>query len=174
MLARVSLAAALLGCGGSDETRLFGVEGDVEPSRTLSVLSESESVAAVCRLLGVSSMSFAGGGGGDRAACERVVEQCESNVGGVLGLAEDDGGGGVALPVPGGDASALLGCPVTFAELDGCLAAVVTRGRDTYGASVSCDMPTLPDVNALVLFAVPACFGVVLRCPALLSLGPGQ
>lgn len=156
--------------------QLFGPEGDAvagsEQSRTLSVLSESESVTAVCQLIGVSSMGFAGGGAGDRAACARVVEQCQSNVGGALGLDEDDAGGDLALPVPGGDARALLGCPVTFAELDGCIAAVLTRGRDTYGASVSCDMPTLPDVNALVLFAVPACIGVVLRCPELLSLGP--
>ena len=72
---------------------------------------------------------------------------------------------------PAGDLQGLLGCPVTVTELDGCVAQILERARDSYAADVSCESASPPEVDPAFLVTVPACFGVVLRCPELLSLG---
>lgn len=71
----------------------------------------------------------------------------------------------------GGDLQEWLGCPVTVVELDACVAQILERGRDSYAGDVSCETTALPEIDPALLLAVPACFGVVLRCPELLSLG---
>jgi hypothetical protein len=166
---------AMFGCGGKNETTFSEPEPAPEPSRTLAILSEPESLDAVCRLIGVQSLN--GVVGADAAAtCSQVVEQCRSAVGGFLEQVDDAEGAGTgeaATPgaVPEGNLQALLGCPVTVTELDGCVAQILERGRDTYAADVSCESASPPEVDPAFLFTVPACFGVVLRCPELLSFG---
>jgi hypothetical protein len=126
-------------------------------------------------LIGVQSLN--GVAGADAAAtCSQVVEQCRSAVGGFLEQADEaeTAPGGEAAgsgAAPEGDLQGLLGCPVTLTELDGCVAQILERGRDTYAAGVSCESASPPEVDPAFLFTVPACFGVVLRCPELLSFG---
>jgi len=165
-------------CGDEDVTTLHGeetVESAVEPepapaeSRTFAVLSERESLDAVCRLLGVSSVARQPGAG--EAACARVVEGCRGNVEALLG---PPGGEGPVLGVPSGNLEPLLGCPLPFSALDGCVARVLERSVEAYGSSVSCDMPALPEVDTLELFASPECLSVVLLCPDLIGLAPGR
>jgi hypothetical protein len=169
------LAGALLacGCGDEDVTRLYGeetLENAVDPStpaesRTFAVLSERESLDAVCRLFGVSSA-----GAGGAAACSNVVESCRANVEGLLGPA---GSEAPALEVPAASLEPLLGCPLSLAQLDGCIGRALERSVEEYGGSVSCDMPALPEVDALELFASPECLSVVLLCPDLLAAVAG-
>jgi hypothetical protein len=162
------------GCGDEDVTTLHGeetVESAVEPapaeSRTFAVLSERESLDAVCRLLGVSSVARQPGAG--EAACAQVVEGCRSNIEALLG---PPGGEGPALGVPSGNLEPVLGCPLSFSVLDGCVAQVLERSVEAYGSSVSCDMPALPEVDTLELLASPECLSVVLLCPDLIGLAP--
>jgi hypothetical protein len=168
--------SAMSGCGGKNETTFTEPEPAPEPSRTLAILSEPESLDAVCRLIGVQSLNGAAPGADAAATCSQVVEQCRSAVGGFLEQVDDTEAAatGEAAPpgaVPEGDLQALLGCPVTVTELDGCVAQILERSRDTYAADVSCESVEPPEVDPAFLFTVPACFGVVLRCPELLSLG---
>lgn len=161
--------AGLLGCG-SDATTLKPDDATGgETSRTLAVLAQPESLDAACRLIGVSSRNVAGASA-SVATCARVVEQCQLTVG-VLGPrgAEGEAAGGPALG--GGDLQGVLGCPVTVVELDACVAQILESGRDSYAGDVSCETTTLPEIDPAFLLTVPACFGVVLRCPQLLSLG---
>lgn len=164
------LALAIAACGGDDVTTFITPEDEASPlspepapSRTFELLSEQGSLDAVCRLIGVSSV--AGAAAPDRAACSSAVDECRSNAEAALG-AEGDAAG-VALPPA--DLEALLGCPLTLPELDGCIAAALERGIEQYGGSIGCDMPALPAVNTLALFASPACIGVALRCPELIA-----
>jgi hypothetical protein len=158
---------SLWGCGDEDVTRLYGeqtLENGVEPqppgeSRTFAVLSERESLDAVCRLLGVSSA-------GNAASCSGVVERCRANVEGLFG---SPGGVAPALEVPAASLEPLLGCPLSLAQLDGCVGRALERSVEEYGSSVSCDMPALPEVDTLSLFASPECLTVVLLCPDLLA-----
>jgi hypothetical protein len=166
-------AGALLvlacGCGDEDVTRLYGeetLENAVDPSppaesRTFAVLSERESLDAVCRLFGVSSA-----GAGGAAVCSNVVESCRANVEGLLGPAGSEAPG---LEVPAASLEPLLGCPLSLAQLDGCIGRALERSVEEYGSSVSCDMPALPEVDTLALFASPECLSVVLLCPDLLA-----
>jgi hypothetical protein len=141
-----------------------------EESRVFAVLSERESLDAVCRLLGVSSAGSRESGGAE--ACARVVERCRGNVDALLGGSDADG---PAIGVPAGSLEPVLGCPLSFAELDGCVGQALERSVDAYGSSVSCDMPALPAVDTLELFASPECFSVALLCPALIgALAPGR
>lgn len=165
----VGLAWAWLGCAGSDTTTLTRADStDTETSRTLAVLAQPESLDAACRLIGVSSRNVAGSGA-SVASCTRVVEQCQSATRAVLAPEGEDEAAGPELG--GGDLQGLLGCPVTVVELDACVAQILESGRDSYAGDVSCEATTLPEIDPAFLFTVPACFGVVLRCPELLSLG---
>jgi hypothetical protein len=157
-------------CGGADVTTFIVPEEEaslLEPepsaSRTFQVLSERTSLDVVCRFVGVSSV--AGGAAADRAACSSRVDDCRSNVEAVLGSE----GEAPPLGLPPTDLEALFGCPLTLAELDGCIAAALERGIDQYGDAIGCDMPALPAVNTIALFASPACLGVVLLCPELVA-----
>jgi len=163
-------AAALLSlvaCGDGDVTRLHPeqtLESPIEPapaeeSRTFAVLSERVSLDAVCRLIGVSS---AGAG----ASCDDVVERCRVNVDALLG---PEGEPAPAVGVPAGSLEPLLGCPLSFNELDGCVAQVLERSVAMYGSQVSCDMPALPEVDTLRLLASPECLTVALLCPELIG-----
>lgn len=154
-------------------TRLYGeetLENAAEPappgqSRTFAVLSERESLDAMCRLIGVSSA-------GGQATCAEVVERCRANVDALLG---SPGAAPPALAVPNASLEPLLGCPLSFAQLDRCVGGALERSVDAYGSSVSCETPALPEVGALELFASPECLSVVLSCPDLLTMvgGPG-
>jgi hypothetical protein len=150
--------------------------GTSETNRVLAVLSQPESLDAVCRLIGVSSKSIAALAGGDAATCSRVIEQCRATALGVLELGQQADAAETTPPgepalLPESNLQELLGCPVTLTELDGCVAQILERGRENYLGEVSCETTTLPEVEPALLVAVPACFGVVLRCPELLSLG---
>jgi hypothetical protein len=169
----LALSALLtaLGCGGGDTTTLTVTQTDGSPleppaedNHTLGVLSMPGSLDAVCRFIGVSSVS--GAGSGDRRECSQVVDDCRGNVQAALGVAD-------APALPPTDLSLLLGCPLKLTELDACVAAALERGIDTYGSSVGCDMPALPAVDPIRLFASPDCIAVVLQCPELIaSLAP--
>jgi hypothetical protein len=172
--AGIVLAAAIAACGGDDVTTFILPEEDASPlepeptaSRTFEVLSEQSSLDVVCRFIGVSSV--AGTGVADRAACSSLVDDCRSNVEAALGS-----GDAPPLGLPPTDLEALLGCPLTLPELDGCLAAALERGIDQYGSSIGCDMPALPAVNTIALFASVDCIGVALLCPELIASLAGQ
>jgi hypothetical protein len=173
--AGILFAAALAACGGDDVTTFIVPEEEASPlepeatsSRTFEVLSEQGSLDVVCRFIGVSSV--AGTAAADRAACASLVDDCRSNVEAALG----SDGDAPPLGLPPTDLEALLGCPLTLPELDGCLAAALERGIDQYGSSIGCDMPALPTVNTIALFASVDCIGVALQCPELIATLAGQ
>jgi hypothetical protein len=165
----------LAGCGDNDTTTLTVEQtegGSLEPSpptgesRAFGVLSRPDSLDAVCRFIGVSSVT----GTGDRTACTQVVDDCRDNVSTVFGA---DGSDVPAPALPSGDLQTLLGCPLTLAQLDACIGAALERGIDEYGSSIGCDMPALPTVDPIRLLASPDCFVVALQCPRLIaSLAP--
>ena len=165
------MGLGLLGaaCGGNDVTTLSVLEADegpVEPataSRTFEVLSDGESLDVMCRFIGVSSV--AGTSAADAAACSATVEACRANVEAALGGPGD----GPDVGLPATDLDAVLGCPLTLDVLDRCIAAALERGVATYGSSIRCDMPALPVVDSLTLFATPACLAVALQCPELVA-----
>jgi hypothetical protein len=159
---------SVLGCGDDATTLLPADPTEPGGSRTLAVLVQPETLDAACRLIGVSSRNVAGSTA-SVATCVRVVEECQSTTRGVL--APGDSEGGVGPDLGEGDLDELLGCPVTVVELDACVAQILERGRDRYASDVSCETTTLPEIDPAFLLAVPACFGVVLQCPQLLSLG---
>ena len=159
---------SVLGCGDDSTTLLRADSAEPGGSQILAVLAEPETLDVACRFIGVSSRNVAGSSA-SVASCERVVEQCQSTVG-VLGR-QDVEGGAVGPDLGDGDLQGLLGCPVTVVELDACIAQILERGRDRYASDVSCETTTLPEIDPAFLLTVPACFGVVLRCPELLSLG---
>jgi hypothetical protein len=161
--------ASVLGCGDDSTTLLRAESAAPGGSRVLEVLRQPETLDAACRLIGVSSRNV-GGASASVAACVRVVEQCQSTVG-VLGAPGAEGETAAGPELGGGDLQELLGCPVTVVELDTCLAQILESGRDSYAGEVSCETTTLPEIDPAFLFTVPACFGVVLQCPELLSLG---
>jgi hypothetical protein len=101
----------------------------------------------------------------DRFTVDGVLD-LGAGAGSADGASADD-----AALVPDPDLEELLGCPLRLTELDGCVAQVLERGRDSYAADVSCETTTPPDVDPAFLLTVPACLGVVLRCPELLGLG---
>ena len=173
MAAGVIAAMAMAACGGDDVTTFTGTEEETTPlepseSRTFGVLSERTSLDVVCRFIGVSSVAGTEAGG-DPAACSAVVDDCRDNVDAVLG--SDDG---AAVGLPATDLEGLLGCPLTLPELDGCIGSALERGIEQYGSSIGCDMPALPAVNAIALFASADCLGVALRCPELIASLAGQ
>jgi hypothetical protein len=175
------LACSALACGGADVTTLDrepAPASEAESTRTLAVLAEPESLDALCRLIGVSGLSGASGSAASAmASCERVVEGCRSGVADLLNsrqVASDaatSGTGVSAEPAaPDVDLGQLLGCPISSTELDGCLARVLERSRDTYSEGLSCEAPAAPEIDPAFLVAVPECLIVVLRCPQLLTL----
>jgi hypothetical protein len=159
--------AGSLGCDGQDTTTLTGaeqVEGSpLEPgvgeSQTISVLTSPESTDVICRWIGVSSR--AGGGGDD--GCADVVEQCRDGARAVLGSEA------AAITVPDGDLQDLLGCPVSYADLDACIGTALERGVMAYGEQIGCDEPAPPPLETAALFASPECIAVVLFCPQLVE-----
>jgi hypothetical protein len=168
--AGIVLGAITTACGDRDVTMFIlpeqatsPLEPEPTPSRTLEVLSERTSLDVVCRFIGVSSV--AGAAAADRAQCASVVDDCRSGVDALLGAGDD----GSPLEVPPTDLEALLGCPLTLPELDACLGAALERGIEQYGSAIDCDMPALPAVNTVALLASPACLGVALRCPELIT-----
>lgn len=173
--AGIVFVAAIAACGGDDVTTFLVPEEEASPlepeptaSRTFEVLSEQGSLDVVCRFIGVSSV--AGTAAADREACSSAVDDCRSNVEAVIG----SDGDAPPLGLPPTDLEALLGCPLTLPELDGCLAAALERGIDQYGDAIGCDMPALPAVNTLALFASVDCIGVALQCPELIASLAGQ
>jgi hypothetical protein len=171
----VAFALKLLaGCGDQDTTTLTveQTEGSLEPetptgeSRAIGVLSRPDSLDAVCRFIGVSSVT----GTDDRTACTRVVDDCRDNVSTVFGT---EGSNAPAPGLPSANLQELLGCPLTLAQLDACIGAVLERGIAEYGSSIGCDMPALPAVDPIRLLVSPDCFVVALQCPQLIaSLAP--
>lgn len=166
---------AIAACGGPDVTTFVLPEAEASPlepapsaSRTFQVLAERPSLEALCRFIGVSSVS--GTADADRAECSALVDDCRSNVEAVLG----SDGDAPALELPSTDLEALFGCPLTLGELDACIGAALERGVDRYGASIGCDMPELPALDTFELFASPDCLGVVLQCPELIANLAGQ
>jgi hypothetical protein len=158
-------------CGDGDVTTLTGPESEsvplepesgVEDSRTFAVLSAPESLDAVCRFIGVSSMS--GSGSNDPQACSEVVEECRGNLSAALGTSEPMG-----LGLPQADLEPLFGCPLTLAQLDACIGAVLERSIEEYGGSLGCEMPALPAVDTIRLFASADCIAVAFQCPELIA-----
>jgi hypothetical protein len=96
-----------------------------------------------------------------------VVDDCRDTLAGL------DAGD---VELPDQDLSALLGCELTLAELDACVADVLANARDAYASSLSCGAAPAPALDALGLVASPKCFIVALRCPQILmslgTLGP--
>lgn len=167
-LAVICALIPLTGCGDNDTTTLTvaQTEGNLEPeppseSRAFGVLSRPDSLDAVCRFIGVSSVT----GTDDRTACSQVVDDCRDNVSTAFGTGVE----GSAPGLPPGDLQALLGCPLTLAQLDGCIGAALERGIDEYGSAIGCDMAALPTVDPIRLLASPDCLVVVLQCPQLIA-----
>ena len=96
------------------------------------------------------------------ADCAEVVDQCRV-VASVLG------GVGAGPAAPDVDLEPILGCPVSASQLDVCLAQVLERGIELYGADVACGAQALPEVDPASLALVPGCVVVALRCPDLLG-----
>jgi hypothetical protein len=165
------LVAALLlvACGGDDVTAISSPESEagqltpepVAESRTLSVLAQPDSLDAMCRLIGVSSTR---GGRGGPAACAGAVERCQADLKSWLGS-----DGAPAASVPRGDLQELVGCPLTFAQLDACVGDALERSVASYGDSIGCDQPAPPALDTLALFASPQCLTVVVLCPQLIE-----
>jgi hypothetical protein len=162
-------AMLLAACGGDDHTTLTGAEteaGQLTPepvgeSHTLSVLAEPDSTDAVCRLIGVSTMR---GDRSGRDGCSAAVERCQSDLRAVLGAGDTP-----QVGVPSGDLEQLVGCPLTFAQLDACVGDALARGVASYGDDVGCDEPAPPAIDTLALFASPQCLTVVVLCPRLIE-----
>lgn len=111
---------------------------------------------------------------GGSAGCQTFVAQCNDTVSGIIEVAADandepeadEGGEGDDVEL-----EPVLGCSVTAAELDACVAQIIERGRSLYGADVRCDATALPDVELRELALAPACLVVALNCPELIALG---
>ncbi|HTV21017.1 MAG TPA: hypothetical protein VMG12_20165 [Polyangiaceae bacterium] len=162
---------AALACRGNDVTMFIVPDEEASPlepetsaSRTFEVLSEPSSLDAVCRFLGVSSVAGTDAAA-DAEACSAVVDDCRDNVDAALG----SDGDAPAVGLPATDLEGVLGCPLTLPQLDGCIAGALERGISEYGSSIDCDMPALPQVDPIRLFATPACIIVALQCPELIA-----
>ena len=147
-----------LGCGSRDEPRVASPEPEDDESRIWEVFTDPDSIDALCRIAGVS----AGGAQGAMADCDAIVDQCR-DVASVLG------GLGAGPATPDVDLEPLLGCPLSASQLDVCLAQVLERGIELYGADVACGAQALPEVDPASLALVPGCIVVALRCPDLLG-----
>ena len=159
-------ALALLSCADNDVTTLgsgaLPPESEAPASQTLQRLGEPDSIDAACRLVGVAATNL--GAAGPDTSCEAVVDDCRDTLAG-LDTAAD-------VELPDGNLGALLGCELTLAELDACLADVLGNARDSYASSLSCAAAPAPAIDALGLIASPGCLIVALRCPQILtSLG---
>ena len=161
------LCALALSCADEDVTTLGGgglsADSEAPSSETLRLLGEPDTVEVACRLIAAATTNRAAGP--DSAnECEAVVDDCRDT------LAAVDAVGDVALPDQ--NLAALLGCELTVAQLDACVADVLGNARDAYQGSPGCSAAPAPGLDALGLVASPACFIVGLRCPQLLtSLG---
>jgi hypothetical protein len=147
------------GCGSRDEPRTTIAEPEPEGSRIWEVLTEPESIDALCRIAGVSAP------GGGMLDCGEIVDQCRE----AAGALETLGSFGAGAAPPDADLEPLLGCPITASQLDVCLAQVLERGIELYGDGVTCGAEAAPDVDAASLLLVPGCLVVALRCPDLLG-----
>lgn len=147
------------GCGSRDEPRSTSAEPEPEGSRIWQVLTEPESIDALCRIAGVSAQ------GAGMVECDEIVDQCRAAAGALEAL-ESFGAG--AAP-PDADLEPILGCPITASQLDVCLAQVLERGIELYGDGVTCGTEAAPEVDATSLVLVPGCLVVGLRCPDLLG-----
>ena len=165
-------ALALLSCADRDVTTLGGgalPPGSETPaSQTLQRLGEPDSVEAACRLVGVAATNLGPAAPDAASRCEAVVDDCRDTLAGFEAPAD--------VEVPDGNLEALLGCELSLAELDACVAGVIGNARDAYAGSLDCGAATAPAPDALGLLASPACFIVALRCPQILmslgALGP--
>ena len=162
----------LASCADKDVTTLGGdglsPQAEGPTSETLRRLGEPDTVEVACQLIGRATTNLASAGTDAANECETVVDDCRDTLAGV------DAAGDVALPDE--SLAALLGCELTLAQLDTCLADVLGNARDAYQSSLSCSAAPAPGLDALGLVASPACFIVALRCPQLLAslggLGP--
>jgi hypothetical protein len=163
-------ALILVSCSGTDVTTLDTPEGqpggagsETSPpdSQTLELLAEPETVDVTCRWIGALTRNLPRGSD-PTSTCEAVVEDCKGALGGLGTLS------GVTLP--DSDLSGLLGCPLTFSELDACLADILTGARESYTDSLGCSPAASTEaLDALSFAATPACFIAALRCPELLT-----
>jgi hypothetical protein len=147
------------GCGSRDEPRGSSPEPEPEGSRIWEVLTDPESIDALCRLVGVSARGTA------MLDCDETVEQCRD----VASALETLGGFGSGVAAPDVDLEPLLGCPVSASQLDVCLAQALERGIELYGDAVTCAAMATPEVEIASLALVPGCIAVVLSCPDLLG-----
>lgn len=147
------------GCGSRDEPRTTTEEPEPEASRIWEVLTEPDSIDALCRIAGVSAQ------GAGMVDCDEIVDQCRD----VAGALETLGSFGAGAAPADADLEPLLGCPITASQLDVCLAQVLERGIELYGEGVTCGAEAVPEVDAASLVLVPGCLAVALRCPDLLG-----
>jgi hypothetical protein len=166
-------ALGLTGCAGDVTTLDTRAAADPAPpvSQTLELLGEPDTVDVSCNLIGLAARNLMQGRAGGADPCAAVVDNCQS----ALGPLEGGSGGAGDLPLPDGDLQSLLGCPLTFTELDACVADILTSARDSYSGTLSCSAESAPPLDTLALAATPACFIAALRCPELLAaLGNGN
>ena len=133
----------------------------------MQAATSGDTVEVACQLIGRATTNLASAGTDAANECETVVDDCRDTLAGV------DAAGDVALPDE--SLAALLGCELTLAQLDTCLAGVLGNARDAYQSSLSCSAAPAAGLDALGLVASPACFIVALRCPQLVASlgGPG-
>jgi hypothetical protein len=158
---------ALASCARDVTTLDTGAATDPAPpvSQTLELLGEPDTVDVSCNLIGLAARNLMQGRAGGEDPCDAVVDNCQNALGPLE--ARSDGTGDV--PLPDGDLQNLLGCPLTFPELDACVADILTGARDMYSGTLSCSTESAPTLDTLALAATPACFIAVLRCPELLA-----
>lgn len=133
-------------------------------SQTLELLGEPDTVDVSCNLIGLAARNLMQGRAGAADPCDAVVDNCQNALAPLEG---STGAGGP--PLPDGDLQNLLGCPLTFPELDACVADILTGARDMYAGTLSCSAESAPALDTLALAATPACFIAALRCPELLA-----
>lgn len=130
---------------------------DLGDSRTLDVLQDEEVLDNLCNAAGLAALDANAGIEG----CEAAIAQCRETVN-----APPDGDelpASVALPQ---DLAALLGCPVTTAELDACVADLIVIASESL-SEVSCEAPQVAPLEPVDLLGALSCAPIFLQCPEL-------
>lgn len=134
-------------------------ELDEVESQTLEVLQGEEFQEAACKLAAINGAGMQAG-----LSCEEVIDDCLQAVAELDAATLES-----SLPIPS-DFEALADCDATAAELDACIAQLVTVVVDT-SEDLECGVDAgLPEFGPEALASAPACLIVLLKCPDLLDL----
>lgn len=165
-----------LACGGraQDSTTLL-FEPEPEPvelaepsgSRTLAALAEPATREAFCGWVGVTAASLPLGTAG-ALDCGEVVSRCReaASAPGLMGAPEAQ----ADLLGMSSNLEAVLGCPATLGEIDGCVAELIETVVARYPQGPACgEAEPIEPLGLEDLPSLSSCVQVGLKCPELLQ-----